>query len=336
MNKQKKNPSNKSTISPIISPTFNPKIKSFIISDGESKIILARQFMSISKQQLQSMHTQFLVEIFTKSKQSNKSESTIFIKDNNRYLYTPFNDNIYLILITEAQFNIIESREILKSIKVFINGLTVQDQSQNSKAIIKAKALDIILAIDDIVNPILGNEGISQAKIKEYLKMYSIEQSNYEREKQSKIQKAHDDLVKGMEEIERQKYNNNYRSNSVTNEDIEKRNEEAENEQRIINAINEHREKFNRFLSNSMGLHLRRQMRQRNDDMHGLINSCETIMENMILRRMQMIQNLANHIDNFEDEIDDNIANREGNPIRIYYATPSLGAMLNLKLIFDE
>ena len=49
-----------------ISPKFNPKIKTFFISNGENKIILARQFISMTRQELETYHTGFLVNLLKK------------------------------------------------------------------------------------------------------------------------------------------------------------------------------------------------------------------------------------------------------------------------------
>ena len=190
-----------------ISPEFNRKIKVFLISDGMSKIILSRAYTSLTFQSINAFHSKFILHLNTLSK--NQDHITSFISDNKYYfLYNPYsienNKKLYFILISEISFNPLELNSILKNIISFISSLLTPFQTQkdfNSIDIIKLNAYDIILALDDMINPILGNEKLSFAQINQSLKMKSRDAEIFNEENKKKIDKAHSKFIKGMEEI---------------------------------------------------------------------------------------------------------------------------------------
>lgn len=329
----------------LISPKFNPKVKSFIISDGESKMLLARQFIQLTIQELHHLHTQFLIHILS-TQQDNQEESnsvTVFTKHNNIYQFLPYQSDasckLYFILITEQNFNIIESRDILKTIYTFISSIVVKDNNINNKPtkqIIHDHAYDIILAVDDIVNPILGSEKLSQAKINEYLQMFSSEEDYFNKQKEEKINKAHDELVKGMEEIEKQKYYKVYRPNAVSNEDVDREQRECEEKQKIMDELEEQRERFRRMINFTQGMSLRRhlpgQMRQNN--MQEFLNTCETLVQTMMIRELQRVQTIAQEDDGYDEDDTGNFTSQASlivTPLHVFY-TGNSGPNRNIRI----
>ena len=196
----------------VLSPKFNPKIKTFFISNGDNKIILARQFIPMTREELETYHTAFLVGLLKKKTKNLNLKTSFNLFDKSYGVYYPYkltNSKIYFVLISEINFNPIELSKSLKTITTFItsiitNNINVKgNEGKNEIDIIKDNAFDVIFAIDDIINPILGNEGISQSKIIRNLKMKSTEEEYALKLKNEKIEEAHKKLLKGMEEIER-------------------------------------------------------------------------------------------------------------------------------------
>ena len=286
-------------INTIISPKYTSKIKSFLISDGVSKIILARQFIPISKIELMSFHSRLILHLTSTS-----SSLTSFTSNNSFYLYKPFSideqSKLYFVLITDVNFNPIEANEIIKPIYLYVTSLiTSQNGNNNALPIIKQNAYDIILSIDDVINPFFGSERTSQSKLIQNLKMVSNE-AEYERaKKEEKIQKAHDNLVKGMEEIERLKYQNKYIPNAISSEDINAEAEDLKESQKIIEEIEEEKAKRERISNISSGLNLHRHFLGRlhsisdedRERMSSFVNACENIVQAMMLREIHRMEN---------------------------------------------
>jgi hypothetical protein len=238
----------------VLSPKFNPKIKTFFISNGENKIILARQFIPMTREELETYHTAFLVGLLKKKTKKINIKTSFNLFDKSYGIYYPYklsNSKIYFVLISEINFNPIELSKSLKTITTFItsiitNNINVKgNEGKNEIDIIKDNAFDIIFAVDDIINPILGNEGISQSKIIQNLKMKSTEEEYALKLKNEKIEEAHKKLIKGMEEIERLKYENKYIQNGITNETLKEREEMLESE-RLIKEYTEKQKKRRR------------------------------------------------------------------------------------------
>jgi len=80
---------------------------------------------------------------------------------------------------------------------------------------IKINACDIILGIDDIITN-SQREDTNLNLIKQNLKMDSQEEKAFNKNKKKKEEKAKDDMVKKMNEIEQMKKNNTYVNNSVS------------------------------------------------------------------------------------------------------------------------
>lgn len=274
-----------------ISPKFSHKIKSFLISNGTSKIILARQFVKMTRQEVQALHSAFIVNLSAAKEENINS----FSVNNLFYLYHKFSDKIYFVLITESDYNPIEANNILKSITTFISSITTNSSLPINETI-KKNSFDIILSVDDIINPVLGDERVSQSKLKQSLKMESFEAEYFNKKQQEKIDNAHQQLVKGIEEIERLKYENKYTPNSISHEDIEKKEKDLIESQRIIEEIAEEREKMR---SQMNGMNLNRQWASRlanvtseeKEQMSEFVNACQGLVEAMMLRELQRIQN---------------------------------------------
>ena len=304
----------------VLSPKFNPKIKTFFISNGENKIILARQFIPMTREELETYHTAFLVGLLKKKTKKINIKTSFNLFDKSYGIYYPYklsNSKIYFVLISEINFNPIELSKSLKTITTFItsiitNNINVKgNEGKNEIDIIKDNAFDIIFAVDDIINPILGNEGISQSKIIQNLKMKSTEEEYALKLKNEKIEEAHKKLIKGMEEIERLKYENKYIQNGITNETLKEREEMLESE-RLIKEYTEKQKKEeerrrniirNRNRSLKFNNHSVRTFmhftQEDREEMNNFVNVCENLISNLMIRELRKIEN-------GEDSDDDN------------------------------
>lgn len=296
----------------VLSPKFNPKIKTFFISNGENKIILARQFIPMTREELETYHTAFLVGLLKKKTKKINIKTSFNLFDKSYGIYYPYklsNSKIYFVLISEINFNPIELSKSLKTITTFItsiitNNINVKgNEGKNEIDIIKDIAFDIIFAIDDIINPILGNEGISQSKIIQNLKMKSTEEEYALKLKNEKIEEAHKKLIKGMEEIERLKYENKYIQNGITNETLKEREEMLESE-RLIKEYTEKQKKEeerrrniirNRNRSLKFNNHSVRTFmhftQEDREEMNNFVNVCENLISNLMIRELKKLEN---------------------------------------------
>ena len=296
----------------VLSPKFNPKIKTFFISNGENKIILARQFIPMTREELETYHTAFLVGLLKKKTKKINIKTSFNLFDKSYGIYYPYklsNSKIYFVLISEINFNPIELSKSLKTITTFItsiitNNINVKgNEGKNEIDIIKDNAFDIIFAVDDIINPILGNEGISQSKIIQNLKMKSTEEEYALKLKNEKIEEAHKKLIKGMEEIERLKYENKYIQNGITNETLKEREEMLESE-RLIKEYTDNQKKEeerrrniirNRNRSLKFNNHSVRTFmhftQEDREEMSNFVNVCENLISNLMIRELKKLEN---------------------------------------------
>ena len=296
----------------VLSPKFNPKIKTFFISNGDNKIILARQFIPMTREELETYHTAFLVGLLKKKTKNLNLKTSFNLFDKSYGVYYPYkltNSKIYFVLISEMNFNPIELSKSLKTITTFITSLITNNinvkgnEGKNEIDIIKDNAFDIIFAVDDIINPILGNEGISQSKIIQNLKMKSTEEEYALKLKNEKIEEAHKKLIKGMEEIERLKYENKYIQNGITNETLKEREEMLESE-RLIKEYTEKQKKEeerrrniirNRNRSLKFNNHSVRTFmhftQEDREEMSNFVNVCENLISNLMIRELRKIEN---------------------------------------------
>ena len=296
----------------VLSPKFNPKIKTFFISNGENKIILARQFIPMTREELETYHTAFLVGLLKKKTKKINIKTSFNLFDKSYGIYYPYklsNSKIYFVLISEINFNPIELSKSLKTITTFItsiitNNINVKgNEGKNEIDIIKDNAFDIIFAVDDIINPILGNEGISQSKIIQNLKMKSTEEEYALKLKNEKIEEAHKKLIKGIEEIERLKYENKYIQNGITNETLKEREEMLESE-RLIKEYTEKQKKEeerrrniirNRNRSLKFNNHSVRTFmhftQEDREEMSNFVNVCENLISNLMIRELKKLEN---------------------------------------------
>lgn len=185
-------------------------IISITICSQTSKIVFARQFTEINRKSLEEIIVEFS-RMITLNK-----EVSCFESDKNRFLYN-CSDQLYLVVITTLDSNIINDMEILKTsnrIIYDICGITRLDETS-----IVENAFEIALALDDLVT-IGGYDGMSMLQLKNYLKMDSAEEKEFKKIQQQREKHAQEQLYIKMKEIEAMKKNKGYFNDSISNDTI--------------------------------------------------------------------------------------------------------------------
>ena len=165
---------------------------STVICDKNGKIIFARQFFKLTRMELEEYIVHFSRGI------DNVKEVTHFESEKVRYLFIPFED-LYLILITTKNSNIIEDTEILKLIHRLIQDICGNDLDAEK---IVSNAFEIMLGIDDIVT--LGyRNSVNLSQLKQYLQMESVEEKEFKRLKREKELKQQKEMYEKGREFDR-------------------------------------------------------------------------------------------------------------------------------------
>lgn len=117
-------------------------IISAAICDKQGKIYLARQFDQITKHNLEENIRTFPKLI------SPQQQHTFVENEYVRYVYMPI-DNMYIVLVTTKNSNIIEHQETIRLIYKVITELCPLGINEET---INENVFDIILAFDDIIS----------------------------------------------------------------------------------------------------------------------------------------------------------------------------------------
>jgi hypothetical protein len=174
----------------------------------EGKTLIARQFVEMGKKELFE-HISYFNRYFNENKSKNNFEM-----NSNRFIYMQMY-NCYLILICHTDFNFLEGLEILKQIYKIIADICEKDSAEFHIKV-KKNACDIILALDDIITLFYNRDGSKCTS--ESIKMYSFAEKEYNEKKHEKEEKAKENIIKGIEEINRLKRENKYVNTSVSSE----------------------------------------------------------------------------------------------------------------------
>jgi len=187
---------------------------SVVICNKNARIVFARQFFSLTRMDLE----EYIVQ-FSRGVDACK-EITHFESDKVRYIFIPI-DNLYLILITTKNSNIIEDTEILKLIYRLIQDIcgTIDNDT------IIQNAFEIMLGIDDIVN--LGyRNSVNLTQVKQYLQMESAEEKEFKRKRREQelaVQKA---LAEKGKEFDRQRKEKKFLKDAISSSSFNFKDEE--------------------------------------------------------------------------------------------------------------
>ncbi|KAM3133333.1 hypothetical protein pb186bvf_014626 [Paramecium bursaria] len=177
-------------------------IISAVICDKAGSILVSRQFQNISLNELKEQVRNF-------PKLINPNQQHTFIdQDQLRYIYTPV-DNVYILLMTNKQSNIIEDLEVLRILKQVINEICNSINADN----VKKQSFEILLAIDDIISAGL-RESVTVAQIQTALEMESTEEKLHQLLQKSRENEAKELAKKHQQEMERKRQEELAKKNS--------------------------------------------------------------------------------------------------------------------------
>lgn len=191
-------------------------ILSISICNKSSKIIFARQFIEMSRKQLEEH-----IVAFSRNVDIHK-DSTYFENDKSRYLYIPI-ESLFLILISTKDSNIIEDMEVIKLSYRLITDLC---GGRFNEGFLVNHSFELALALDDVIS--LGyRDGVNLVQVKQYLGMDSIEEKEFRRQQEQREKHAKEQLHIQMKELEKQKKNKTYLSDAIGSDSIKFGNSDA-------------------------------------------------------------------------------------------------------------
>lgn len=177
---------------------------SCIICTKTAKIIFARQFIKMTRMELEEH-----VINFTRNIEACKDNNT-FESEKARYIYIPL-EQLYLILLTNKDSNLIEDLEILKIIYRLIQDICGNFSESN----IINNSFELIMGIDDIVN--MGyRDAVSIAQIKHYLLMDSQEEKEFRKIQEQKENIAKKQMKEKAKEFEKMRREQRFLNDSVS------------------------------------------------------------------------------------------------------------------------
>ena len=177
---------------------------SLVICTKRAKIIFARQFVEMTRIQLEEYIVQFSRNI------DSFKEITQFESESVRYIFIPI-EEFFLILITSNNSNIIEDSNILKLVYRLLQDICGVITTES----ILDNAFEIMMGLDDIVTLGYRNE-VNLMQLKQYIKMESAEEIEFKRKKREQEEKVKKDLYEKSKEFDRQRKEKKFNMNAVS------------------------------------------------------------------------------------------------------------------------
>uniref|UniRef100_A0AC34Q5T1 Coatomer subunit delta n=1 Tax=Panagrolaimus sp. JU765 TaxID=591449 RepID=A0AC34Q5T1_9BILA len=168
------------------------------------KNLLTRQFVT----KMTKLRLEGLIEVFPKLVAGNSSQRqhTFIETESVRYVYQPL-DDIYVVLITTKQSNILED---LEALRLFARVVTEYCSSVNESGILN-NAFELIFAFDEIVA--LGyRENVNLAMIRTYTEMDSHEERIHKQILNAQMREAISRGQQRAKELKNKKYDHDKRS----------------------------------------------------------------------------------------------------------------------------
>ena len=177
---------------------------SLVICTKRAKIIFARQFVEMTRIQLEEYIVQFSRNI------DSFKEITQFESESVRYIFIPI-EEFFLILITSNNSNVIEDSNILKLVYRLLQDICGVITTES----ILDNAFEIMMGLDDIVTLGYRNE-VNLMQLKQYIKMESAEEIEFKRKKREQEEKVKRDLYEKSKEFDRQRKEKKFNMNAVS------------------------------------------------------------------------------------------------------------------------
>jgi len=163
------------------------------VTTKSGKVLCSRQFVPMTRLRIEGLLVAFPKLVGT------DSQHTFIETENVRYVYQPL-EQLYLLLITNKQSNIMEDLDTLrllaKVVPEYCGGNTEDDITKNS--------FELLFAFDEVLS--LGHkESVSLQQIKTFTEMDSHEEKLQKIIMESKINEARDEARRKAESIDKQK-----------------------------------------------------------------------------------------------------------------------------------
>ncbi|EAS04835.1 adaptor complexes medium subunit family protein (macronuclear) [Tetrahymena thermophila SB210] len=140
-------------------------IISAAVCDKQGDILIARQYQNITKHQLEENMRNF-PKLITPDQQHTFVETEYV-----RYVYLPL-DNMYLVLLTKKNSNIIEDQETIRLLHKIVQDLCPSGVSEQN---VLKRDFDILLCFDDVIS--FGfRESVSLSQVQSALEMESADE----------------------------------------------------------------------------------------------------------------------------------------------------------------
>ena len=177
---------------------------SSIICTKNAKIIFSRQFVKMSRMELEEH-----VVHFTRNIDACK-ENTTFDSDKARYIFIPI-ENLYLVLLTDRDSNLIEDIEMLKLIYRLIQDICGNITEES----IVNNAFNLLMGIDDIVN--MGyRDAVTISQIKQFMLMDSQDEKEFRKIQDEKEKIVKKNLQEKAKEFEKMRRENKFMADSIS------------------------------------------------------------------------------------------------------------------------
>eukprot|EP01067_Filipodium_phascolosomae_P006958 Filipodium_phascolosomae@DN536_c0_g1_i1.p1 len=161
---------------------------------AKSKVLLARQFVEISRMRIEG-----LLSAFPKLIDSGK-DHTFLETDSVRYVYQPM-ENLFLVLITNKESNIIEDLDTLKLLSKIVQEKTERMISESEVA---KNIFPILFAFDEVIS--FGyREPVGISQVRTFVEMESHEERFAEMVEHSKILEAKETAKRKQWELTKQR-----------------------------------------------------------------------------------------------------------------------------------
>mmetsp|Transcript_8225 Transcript_8225/g.14103 ORF Transcript_8225/g.14103 Transcript_8225/m.14103 type:complete len:514 (-) Transcript_8225:681-2222(-) len=168
------------------------------------KPLVSRQYMDMSRIRIEG-----LLAAFPKLVGSGK-QHTYVETENVRYVYQPM-ENLFLVLITNKQSNILEDLDTLRVLSKLVPEFCGQSLEEDA---VCEHAFDLIFAFDEVIS--LGNkENITILQVRQNCEMESHEEKLHKMIIQSKINDTKDIMKKRANEIEKSKMETKAKASSM-------------------------------------------------------------------------------------------------------------------------
>jgi hypothetical protein len=177
---------------------------SLVLCTKTAKIIFSRQFIKMTRMEIEEH-----IVHFTRNIDICKENSTLE-SEKIRYIFIPI-ENLFLVLITDKDSNLIEDIEITKIVYRLM-----QDICGNiTEKSIKENAFELIMGIDDIVN--MGyRDAVNLAQIQQYLLMDSQDEKEFRKIQEQKENLQKQQMKEKAKELEKLRRENKFSNDAVS------------------------------------------------------------------------------------------------------------------------